>query len=236
MSLAKRIIKSNSISSLLCWLGAQYIRLVYLSGRWTVVRGDIPRAYGDEGKPFILCFWHGRLLMAPYYRWGRSKIDFLLLSQHRDGQIGSCVVKRFGIRSVFGSSSKGGVVALRVMLRVLKSGQSVGIAPDGPQGPCMQASLGIVNLARLSGAPIIPATYSAVRGKVLKSWDRFFAALPFGRGAIVWGEPIYVPRNADDETLEAARLEVQRALNTITKEADCLCSRPPIKPESEAVP
>lgn len=223
----KRLLKSDGPRRVLCWVGAQYIRLVWLTGRWRVVRGEVPKAYWRRGEPFILAFWHGRLLMMPYC-WDRTRPIHMLISQHRDGRLISHTVSHFGIHTVAGSSSKGGLEALRAMLKRLKAGECVGITPDGPRGPRMRASEGVAAVARLSGVPVIPATYAVNRRRLLRSWDRFLVAWPFARGAIVWGEPIKVSREDD---LDAARLAVEASLNAITAEADALCGLPGVEPD-----
>lgn len=230
MSLLKRVLKSEGFRRFVCWVGAQYIRLVHATGRWQVVRGQVPRAYWDRGEPFILCFWHGRILMMPYC-WDRAKPIHMLISQHRDGRLISHTVSHFGIETVAGSSSKGGLEALRTMLKKLKAGECVGITPDGPRGPRMRASEGIVAVARLSGVPIVPCTFATAKRKHLRSWDRFLVAYPFSAGVFVWGEPISVPRDADAEAQERARLDVEAALNAITAEADALCAQPTVEPD-----
>jgi hypothetical protein len=87
----------------------------------------------------------------------------------------------------------------------------------------VRAGGGIVGIARLSGAPIIPVTYSTNRKRILSTWDRFLVAWPFARGVLVWGDPIHVRRDADDEALESARRQVEDTLNAITEEAERLC-------------
>ena len=62
----KTFLRNQTVRRFLCWLGAQYIRLVHATGTWSVAGGEIPRRFWSEGKPFIACFWHGRLLMMPY--------------------------------------------------------------------------------------------------------------------------------------------------------------------------
>ncbi len=230
----KWLLRSDGFRNALCRLGAAYIRLVQWSGRWTTVRGEIPRRFWDQGKPFILCFWHGRLLMMAHC-WDHQHPIHMLISQHRDGQIIARTIGHFGVRTVAGSSSRGGAQALRALVKALKSGDCVGITPDGPRGPRMRASDGIVSVARLAGVPIIPATFSASRGWLLNSWDRFLVAAPLSRGVIVWGEPIEVPRDADAEALENARLRVEDGLNAITAEADGLLGRDTVEP-AEARP
>jgi hypothetical protein len=95
----------------------------------------------------------------------------------------------------------------------------------------MRASDGVISLARLSGVPVIPATYGASRRKVLGSWDRFVVPLPFSRGVFLWGEPIQVARDADAAAQEAARQELEDRLNALTREADRLCGRETVPPD-----
>ena len=106
------------------------------------------------------------------------------------------------------------------MLKRLEAGDCVGITPDGPRGPAMVASIGIVNLARLAGAPIVPIVCATSRRKVLNTWDRFHLALPFGRGVFVWGEPIEIASDLDAAGLEQARLLVETRMNEMAREAD----------------
>jgi lysophospholipid acyltransferase (LPLAT)-like uncharacterized protein len=234
MGLLKALSRSDAVRRPLCWVGAQYIRLVRITGRWDAVGAELPAQFWDGGKPFILAFWHGRILMMPYC-WRRSQPIRMLISTHRDGQIIARTVSHFGIETVAGSSSKGGSAALRSMLKSLKDGVCVGITPDGPRGPRMRASEGIVQVARLSGATVIPCTFSAASRKVLGSWDRFILARPFSRGVFVWGAPITVSRDADAAAQEAARLAIERALNAITEDADARMGHAPLQP-AEAVP
>lgn len=229
MSLIKRITKSDTVRDGLCWIGAQYIRLVRATGQWRVEGADIPASYWRDGKPFILAFWHGRIMMMPYC-WQRDKPINMLISQHRDGQFIARTVSHFGIDTVAGSSSKGGSAALRAMLRSLKQGQSVGITPDGPRGPRMRASDGVVHVARMAGVPVIPCGFSAKRRKLLGSWDRFALAFPFSQGLFVWGEPIQVPADATPEQLEEARAAVENGLTAVTQSADRAMGHVPVEP------
>ena len=108
----KRVLKSKAVRQFFCWLASLYIRLVYHTGRWTVVGSDIPKRFWDGGKPFILGFWHGRLLLMPYC-WDHRKIIHMLISEHQDGQLMVPIsVGHFGIRWAAGSSTRGGAQAL----------------------------------------------------------------------------------------------------------------------------
>lgn len=226
-----KVLRNGRVRRILCWLAALYIRLAYASGSWTRIGADIPNRLWDEGRPFILCFWHGRMLMLAR-SWRRGAPVHMLISRHRDGQLIADTISRLGIQAVTGSTRHGGSDALRAMLRILKAGESIGITPDGPHGPRMRAGNGVTTLARLSGVPIVPATYSITRGRVMNTWDRFIVPWPFGRGVIIWGQPIDVPRDADDQAMEAARQRVEDALNALTAEADRQCGAIPVEPDA----
>ncbi|HEV8679943.1 MAG TPA: lysophospholipid acyltransferase family protein [Stellaceae bacterium] len=213
------LLRSARLRRLLCWVIQLYIRLVYATSRWTIEGGEVPRRLRGEGRSFILAFWHGRLLMIPM-AWQRLATLHMLISEHRDGRIIAEAVTHFGVQSIAGSSRRGGTLALRTMLKRLEAGECVGITPDGPRGPAMVASSGIVNVARLARVPIVPIVCATSRRRVLPSWDRFHLALPFGRGVFLWGEPIEIAADLDPAGLERARLLVEGRMNEMAGEAD----------------
>ena len=215
----RRLLRGSRLRLLSCWVIHLYIRLVYATNRWTVEGGEVPHRLREEGQSFILAFWHGRLLMIPM-AWQRLAPMHMLISAHRDGRIIADAVTYFGVHSIAGSSRRGGSAALRMMLKRLAEGECVGITPDGPRGPAMQASSGIINVARLARVPIVPIVFATSRRRVLQSWDRFHLALPFGRGAFLWGEPIEVAADLDPAGLERARLLVEDRMNELAHEAD----------------
>lgn len=228
MKLIKSLTKSDGFRSFLCWVGAQYIRLVYLTGKWQVINGDTPQQFWDEDKPFILAFWHGRILLMPYC-WNRKKNIHMLISQHRDGQLIAKTVGHFGIQTVEGSTSKGGAQALRTMLKALKGGESIGITPDGPRGPRMRASNGIVSVAKMSGVPVLTCAFGTTKRKHLRSWDRFCLALPFSKGVFVWGDPIHVPKKADADALLAYQQQIEDSLSAVQNTCDEMTGHPPVE-------
>ncbi|MBI2242183.1 MAG: lysophospholipid acyltransferase family protein [Magnetospirillum gryphiswaldense] len=229
MSLVKQLGKNETLRGFLCWLVSLYIRLVWVTSRWQVENAQVPQLYWDQGKPFILSFWHGRLIMM--MKCWRSGVPVAMMtSQHRDGQLIARMSAHFGIGSVTGSTSRGGAGALRAMLKLLKAGEYVGITPDGPKGPRMRAADGIVILAKLSGCPIIPATCAASPRWLLKSWDRFQVPKPFGKGVFIWGEPIFVSRDASDEDVERVRQHLETVLNDLCDQADRMVGEQPVPP------
>jgi lysophospholipid acyltransferase (LPLAT)-like uncharacterized protein len=196
-----------------------YIRFVYLTNRWSVEGGDWPRRLTRQGRTFIVAFWHGRLLMMPL-AWHQLTSFHMLISAHRDGRIIAGAMTYFGIETIAGSTSRGGSSALRAMLKRLKEGGCVGITPDGPRGPAMTASIGLINIARLARVPVLPLTYATSRRRVLKTWDCFHLALPFGRGLYIWGEPIEIGWELDEAALENVRCLVETRMIEMVREAD----------------
>jgi lysophospholipid acyltransferase (LPLAT)-like uncharacterized protein len=229
MRAAKRFLRADRTRRLLSRAIAGWIRLVHRSSRWQTIGGEFPRRYWDSDTPFILAFWHGRLMMAPM-AWRPGASMNMLISANRDGRIIADAIRHFGLDTITGSKSKGGTAALRAMLRALGAGQNIGVTPDGPRGPAMRATPGIIAAARMTGAPILPLSYATTKRRVLGSWDRFHVALPFSSGVFIWGEPLTVPRDADAAAQEAARLELETRLNAITAEADRRCGRIPVEP------
>jgi len=229
MGAVKRWLRSDAATRALCRLIALYVRLVYATSRWTTIGGETPGALTGARRPFIVAFWHGRMLMLPMM-WARRAPLHMLMSAHRDGRIIAGAVAFFGIGSIEGSSTAGGSAALRTMLRHIRAGTCVGITPDGPNGPAMHASAGIVTAARLARAPIVPMTYATSRRRIIASWDRFHLALPLSRGVFCWGEAIEVPATLDEDGVEHWRLLVEERMNALTAEADRRVGRDAVSP------
>jgi lysophospholipid acyltransferase (LPLAT)-like uncharacterized protein len=98
----------------------------------------------------------------------------------------------------------------------------------------MRVSAGIIATARMAQVPIIPLSYATTRRVILASWDRFHFALPFSRGVFFWGEPFFVPADADSATLEALRFELEARMNALTAAADEACGHRPVTPVETA--
>ena len=229
MAVWKHLLERRALRAVLAWAAAFYIGLVHRTTRWTVERPADSEAIVSAQRPFICCFWHGRLAMMPAAKPANQPIH-VLVSGHRDGLLIARSIASFGAASVEGSSRRGGVGALRRIARLVSDGAAVAITPDGPRGPNMRAKAGAIKAAQLSGAPILAVTGAVSRRLLLGSWDRFCLALPFSNGVILWSEPITVPRKADDAELERLRLLLENRLNTLTAEADRRCGLAAVEP------
>ena len=216
--MALKSFKKKLVVSFGPWLAYRVIRILGWTMRFEVVNPQIQKSFVEKGIPYIAAFWHDRLLMMPLAYQGKK--SSFLVSPHRDGLIVGRALKRFGLNPIFGSSSRGGSSALKEMIRAIRNGSDMGIVPDGPRGPRHRLQSGVIELAKRTGNPILPLAFGASKKKVFKTWDRFILPYPFSKGVFVWGEPIYVDRNADRKDLEEKRLFVEKRLNEITEEAD----------------
>ncbi|MEA2906474.1 MAG: hypothetical protein QOI12_3861 [Alphaproteobacteria bacterium] len=228
MRLLKRLTASRPFQIAAGVLAADYLRLVWATNRFVV---DPPDIYDriDADLPAICVFWHGQHFLAPFLsRRYRSKV---IISRHRDGEINAIAVERFGIGTIRGSGShdrdfhrKGGARAFRAMLEALAQGYNIASTADVPKVSRI-ASMGIVKLAAASGRPVYPVAIATSRYKRLDTWDGATINLPFGRGAVAWGERICVSRDADDATLQSARQDIETAVNAVTRRAYALVER-----------
>lgn len=171
-----------------------------------------------EDKRGIAVFWHSRILLISYlYKgWNAS----ILTSRSRDGEYIARLVEKQGHEAIRGSTGKGGVRAGALLIKRLREGRPAVVIPDGPQGPRFVVHPGVITLAKKTGRPIGPLTYSAKRIKIFNSWDRFILPMPFTSCRVVYGNPVWVPADADRETEEKHRLELQNEMRRITIEAD----------------
>ena len=200
------------------WLAYRTIKLLGRTVRFEVIHPEIPKSFWEKEIPFILVFWHGRLLMISHSYEGK-KVGFLA-STHRDGQVVGKALQQFGFHMILGSTTRQGFSAFKNMFRALQNGSDVAVTPDGPKGPLQKAQIGVIELSRITGRPIVPVTFSASKKIVFNSWDRFVLPYPFSRGVFIWGEPIHVDPKGDRTHLEEKRLLLEGRLNEITEQAD----------------
>jgi lysophospholipid acyltransferase (LPLAT)-like uncharacterized protein len=219
--IAKTLLRSPPAQVVVSLLMATYALCVRATGRLTESHPAATNGSWGQGSPAIVAIWHGRLMLMPWLFRRCPHTVYALISAHRDGRLVSFAARWYGIKTVQGSSTRGGAAALKTMLRLAKGGQTLFITPDGPKGPRMQVQDGALELARLTGLPILPVSIGASRAKLARSWDRFLIPLPFGRLHIAWGDPLHVPRTATDLTpyrdrLTAALTDCQRTADAAT--------------------
>jgi lysophospholipid acyltransferase (LPLAT)-like uncharacterized protein len=211
-----------------------YIRLLQATVRRRYENREALHSEIPPSAAQIYAFWHSRLVFMRF-SWSGDKA-VVLQSRHRDSRMLAQVMSRFGLGAVWGSTTRGGMAAMRGALRKLKEGYTVAIAPDGPRGPRRRVQPGVIAIARLSGVPIVPLAYSARPSRRLGSWDRMLLPLPFGRALFVYGRPMKVPRDADEGEQERLRRVLEDELNRLTDAADEAMGIPRVEPAPSREP
>jgi len=193
---------------------AYFVLRLYLSSiRVRVLNENALLKFLESGKKGVGALWHQRFLgVLSYVRKFRKFSLSIMISMSRDGDWISPVVKHLGLRPVRGSSSRGGKEALAALVQDLAQNQAALHIIDGPQGPKGVVKAGLIRLAQLSKAAIIPIYISVDRAWITRSWDRFLIPQPFSRVLVRFGEPIDVPEQMDPGVFEILRQDVERMM------------------------
>lgn len=176
---------------------------------------DVTRVFPDSVKPFIegdqqciFAIYHGRMVgllqLAP-----RDKYC-ILMSQSRDGEIACRGVNKMGLQSIRGSSARGAVQATKQMLRAAKKGFSLVVTVDGPRGPLHDLKTSTIRLAEMTGLPIVPSVTSSRNYTKMWGWDEFNLSHQGSGLAMLFAEPVYVPRGLSDEERETYRAQMDK--------------------------
>jgi lysophospholipid acyltransferase (LPLAT)-like uncharacterized protein len=199
--------------------GAGLVRLLAGTLRLRITGLERVEPFWRRGQPLIYVMWHGRVLLVPWLcaRLGRASRVAVLTSRSRDGELVAAFARRFGLGIVRGSSSRGGAAALRALVDMVTAGTDVAVVPDGPRGPRGRLQPGVVALAGMSRAPVVPVGVGCHPATRLATWDEFVIPWPFARCQLVIGEPRYLAPGLEREQ---ARVDLERALETVTAEAD----------------
>jgi len=172
-----------------------------------------------SSRKVIFAVWHSRILLVTYLYKGLNGLA--MVSRSKDGEIVARIIQKQGNEAVRGSTKKGGLHALSMLIKKIKEENKPSlIVPDGPQGPRCKVQPGIIILAKKTGYPIVPFSYSAKKIKIFASWDRFIFPLPFTKCRAVYGAPIYVPKNADEKEEKRCLMLLENELNRITCDVD----------------
>lgn len=166
----------------------------------------------SKGEPLVFAHWHGDELcivplVTPY------KIA-TMVSTSADGALMDFCIRRLGGATSRGSSTRGGVGALKGLIRLMSEGFRASLAVDGPKGPLHKAKPGVFELSRLAKAKIVPMGAAVSRPIVFhKSWNKAQLPKPFSRIHVQFGEP-WPALTRDDDVKDPAlstRLETEIA-------------------------
>lgn len=228
-----RLVSENRyFAPAVAWLAVRYLNLVYRSNEWVVEPPDILDRIRPD-LPVIVAVWHGQHVLLPAIPIGLTAS--VMISRSIDGEITARVAEVYGSRTIRASGGrsarhtlkKGALKGFLDMLAALRRGENVLQTADIPKGTARRVGLGIVTLAQKSGRPVVPMAVASSRRWVLpKSWDRTSINLPFGKSAIVVGEPVRVAADAAGPALEDCRQRLQGELDRVTLRAYELTGHP----------
>jgi len=197
-------------------------KLVYRLWMWSTritVEGEEPyRLLRDQRKPVILMVWHGRLFITPFFFRNRGIMP--MISPSGDGEFLVRLASGWGYKFLRGSGSHSMLRAWATLKDELAQGGEVVIVPDGPKGPGREMKPGALKLSQVTGAPIVPFSFSAARRKIFGSWDGFLLPWPIQRLKAIYGEPFTVNPGLKDEAFEQERLRIENLLRELDERAD----------------
>lgn len=166
----------------------------------------------------VYAHWHGDEMgivhLLPRYR------SCAIVSTSKDGEIMAGFIRMIGAKTSRGSSTRGGVAALRGIIRLAQQGYRPSVAVDGPKGPYHKVKPGVFEVSKLIGGRIYPLTVAVSRSYIFeRSWNKTFLPLPFSRIQVVWGEPLPALGRESDAHSEKLAMELEKALTNAGQKA-----------------
>jgi lysophospholipid acyltransferase (LPLAT)-like uncharacterized protein len=204
--------------SLAAYLGPYLFRALCAGLRFEVEGAEHQERTWEAGRPVVFVTWHGRLLPLLYLYRGHGIV--MLVSRHRDGEYLARLGRGLGYDAVRGSSTHGGSSALRELVRKVRAGSSLAITPDGPRGPRETLKPGALQVARLTGAPVIPVMAGTRRAWWVEGWDRFLIPKPFARIRVALGEPLFIDEDTSLGALARQAKELEQQLRELKARVD----------------
>ena len=208
-------------------IGPTLLSSIARSISWTDLRNAEDKCYWEHAQPGVGAFWHDQQLMMPWvfldFKGDTQKDIYMLISQHRDGRLVASAIEKLGIKTVAGSSTRGGKEALFKLASKIREGNFIAITPDGPKGPRHEVKEGVIRLAQLTGSPIHPTAIYVKDAWQFSSWDKMRLPKPFTKGVRIIGDPIYVPRKIP-KSKNYAEI-VQQELSELTSIAESIALR-----------
>lgn len=201
------------------WLGAGALRV------WGSTLRSLIDSQGQHIVPwdpalqerYVYALWHENLLFLTTLR-SETEIT-ALISRHADGELLAQVSRWFGLRTVRGSSGRGGMDAVQEFLTLGKRTHLL-VAPDGPLGPRRQVKRGLVYLASWTGLPIVPLGVGFQRAWRLNSWDRMALPKPLSTITCIAGPIVRVPSTINKASSDHYRRLVEQNMAIATSAAE----------------
>lgn len=205
-------------------LARPYADFVFRTCREEVLHAGRLASLVNGGQPVIFCQWHGRFLalVGSSRRYG-DRSSFWPKGAELTAVASLDAEKMLDLLGIPTIPIMPGAVSgadVRRIVAAIRRGSSLNVSLDGPIGPFRCAALGIIRIAQITGAPLMPIGFSQSTRFHLNTWDRLLVPLPFQRMIYFCGEPMFVASNSKAADLEEARSEIERRLSQATDLAD----------------
>lgn len=206
---------------ILSYTGFFLVKALSSTYRLRIIESQSENICIEKDGSIIYASWHQRFFPGITFFATRKPIA-ILISRSRDGEFISHIVNILGWKAVRGSSSNGGNERLQCLKELAKKGYRIGHIVDGPKGPFGVIKPGLLRIAQVSGMAIVPTITSSEKKWTFGSWDRFLVPKPFSRVIIRFGEPIYIPRDLDEDEFEENRLFIEEKMKELYDDTDCI--------------
>ncbi len=211
-------VRYQLLKTLVPTLGTGYLAFVGNTSKVLEFGNEDLAALRTQYPHFIYIGWHEHVLTSAWML--RNQNIAILVSQSRDGEYHSRLARSLGFQPIRGSSSRGGVRGFLQLAHAVRTDCDILIGADGPRGPAKECKVGAIVLAKHSGMPIIPMSGCLTRYTRLKSWDRTIVPFPFATLLMMYGNPIFVPQDADKKVIAEYQRRVEQAIDATTEEAE----------------
>lgn len=204
-------------SKFFAWIVWAFYRLWISTWRISIVESDSLKKQKTTNKPWVIAHWHGdELALICFCRFYKVAT---ITSTSKDGELMNNVLNLLGVKTSRGSSTRGGVGALKGIIRIARTGYCPVVAVDGPKGPFHKAKPGVFEISRMLDLPIISVGVSCSRKYTFeKSWNKTYLPLPFSKLVLVWGEALYLNKEEDPRSPKLAE-KLENELDALGRKA-----------------
>lgn len=221
--------KENLIMDAGSWLLGRLMWIWFSSVRVTILNRDIWDTYFvkiPRKENAVVATWHRHVIFT-YFYFCKLRNLLIMGSKSKDAEFAIRMGRRFGLKFIRGSSSRGGEDALNGMIAYLSHGPGGKLCStpvDGPRGPARKVKTGMLTLAKETGACFIPMACSGNRVITIhRAWDRTIIPLPFSRVVFDFHPPLKIPPDISDMEFEKLSQKIEDILNTLTDRVDRIC-------------
>lgn len=224
--LRRRIETSDALARVLGTILGSYLQFCFRTGKW-VNEGDDELNSMLKDAPVSMICWHGRSVMGPVL-WQSRGPSALPRDPSPAGRLSEAIQRKVGTRSFAIELDGGNFGIVRRVMKMVRSGVSLGLTADGPEGPDRVVKQAPLDWMRAAGSPMVVFAWSSRKAIRLNTWDKMLFPVPFAGGAFVYQKwETSIPKNPDAAKLEELLASLGAALDSVSARADELAKRQP---------